>query len=90
MLPAIIIDHRREIDALCRAHYVRRLELFGSAATEGWDPASSDLDFLVKFDAEAQFTSMATLKMRCGNSLMRDVDLILRWRVQKPVFPASG
>jgi len=36
--------------ALCRRFGVRRLDLFGSAATGRFDPARSDLDFLVEFD----------------------------------------
>lgn len=86
MLPAIIIDHRREIDALCRAHYVRRLELFGSAATEGWDPASSDLDFLVKFEAEAQFTTHGDLEDALRQLFERDVDLIFDGEFRNPYF----
>jgi predicted nucleotidyltransferase len=35
---------------LCRRFGVRRLDLFGSAATGHFDPARSDLDFLVEFD----------------------------------------
>ncbi len=35
----------------CRRFGVRRLDLFGSAATGlGFDPACSDLDFLVEFE----------------------------------------
>ena len=32
------------------AYRVRKLELFGSAASDRFDPATSDLDFLVEFD----------------------------------------
>ncbi len=35
---------------LCRAFGVQRLTLFGSAATDRFDVATSDLDFLVEFD----------------------------------------
>jgi len=41
--------HRDEVSDLCRRYRVERLELFGSAAGEEFDPASSDLDFLVSF-----------------------------------------
>lgn len=34
---------------LCRRHNVRRLEVFGSATTPGFNAASSDLDFVVEF-----------------------------------------
>jgi len=36
--------------ALCDRFGVRRLDLFGSAATGRFDPARSDLDFLVEFE----------------------------------------
>ncbi len=35
---------------LCQQHRVRRLQLFGSAARDDFDPAHSDLDFLVEFE----------------------------------------
>src|SRR6266702_230467 len=38
------------VRALCRLFGVRRLDLFGSAATGRFDPARSDLDFLVEFE----------------------------------------
>jgi predicted nucleotidyltransferase len=38
------------LTALCRSFGVRRLDLFGSAATGRFDPARSDLDFLVEFE----------------------------------------
>ncbi len=53
MLAAIIEDNRDAIAALCRKHRVRALWVFGSATTEAWDPASSDIDFLVDATAIA-------------------------------------
>jgi len=38
-----------DVVALCKDRGVRRLALFGSAASGRFDPASSDLDFLVEF-----------------------------------------
>lgn len=38
------------LPALCRRFHVRRLDLFGSAADGHFDPARSDLDFLVAFE----------------------------------------
>ena len=48
MIP-LISEHTRELNALCRAHSVLRLDLFGSAATGEYHPGQSDLDFLVEF-----------------------------------------
>lgn len=44
---ALVEDNREAIVALCERHGVRRLALFGSAAKGTFDPATSDLDFLV-------------------------------------------
>ena len=48
MLP-LIAERRSEIAALCRRFHVRRLDMFGSAARGDFDPARSDIDFLVEF-----------------------------------------
>jgi hypothetical protein len=40
---------RTELAAVYLRHNVRRLDLFGSAVGTGFDPATSDLDFLVEF-----------------------------------------
>jgi uncharacterized protein len=42
---------RSQIEALCLNHRVKRLELFGSAATGHFDPNHSDLDFVVSFES---------------------------------------
>jgi predicted nucleotidyltransferase len=49
-LPPVIEARRAEVAAICARFGVRRLELFGSAATGAFDPAHSDVDFLVAFD----------------------------------------
>lgn len=41
---------RLSLEALCRQHGVRRLELFGSATGPAFEPERSDLDLLVEFD----------------------------------------
>ena len=46
---ALVADKQAEIAALCRRYGVRRLELFGSAATGDFAPATSDLDFIIDF-----------------------------------------
>ncbi|MBI5365059.1 MAG: nucleotidyltransferase domain-containing protein [Planctomycetes bacterium] len=45
-----VSEHREALAELCRRHYVRRLELFGSAARGTFDVETSDLDFLVEFE----------------------------------------
>ena len=43
-----LIDHHDAIVALCRAHGVERLEVFGSAADGRFDAQRSDFDFIVR------------------------------------------
>jgi len=50
---ADIASHREELRDLCRRFHVRRLEVFGSAVRDDFDPAQSDIDFLVEFDPDA-------------------------------------
>jgi uncharacterized protein len=42
--------HREALDELCRRFRVQRMDLFGSAVRADFDPARSDLDFLVVFE----------------------------------------
>ena len=45
-----ILDEKAlELREVCHRRQVLRLSLFGSAARGSFDPASSDLDFLVQF-----------------------------------------
>lgn len=48
---AIVEKRQKEVQALCAVRRVRRLDLFGSAVREEFDPATSDLDFLVEFQS---------------------------------------
>lgn len=45
----LLEQHRPDIEMLCRLHHVKQLDVFGSAARGDFDPATSDLDFLVEF-----------------------------------------
>jgi hypothetical protein len=45
----IIEERLPPLEQLCRRYRVARLELFGSAVGDGFDPARSDLDFLVEY-----------------------------------------
>lgn len=44
-----IAQHRGRIEKICRKHGVKRLELFGSAARDDFDPTTSDVDLFVEF-----------------------------------------
>jgi len=45
-----ILAKREEIAELCRKHHVRRLSVFGFAARDDFDPATSDVDIIVEFE----------------------------------------
>lgn len=75
--------------ALCRRHQVRRLDLFGSALTDRFDAAHSDLDMLVTFNdlppgsyADAYFALKQGLEELFG----REVDLVTTASLANPFF----
>lgn len=50
MIAQVVTEKLAEIRAACERRRVRNLWLFGSATTPEFDPARSDLDFLVDFE----------------------------------------
>jgi uncharacterized protein len=74
---------------LCRRHRVRRLDLFGSAASDHFDPARSDLDFLVEFEPLEPGTYFdAYFGLREGLEALygREVDLVTPKSLKNPYF----
>jgi uncharacterized protein len=90
---AEIASHREEVVDLCRRFHVRRLDLFGSAAGDGFDPARSDLDFLVEFDPTVpEALSLRTffgLKEALEALFGRSVDLVEANAIRNPYFRES-
>ena len=81
--------YREQVAALCRRAGARRLDVFGSATRDDFDPASSDLDFLVEFDevpparyADAYFALKEGLEKLFG----RPVDLVTGSSLNNPYF----
>jgi predicted nucleotidyltransferase len=88
----LIETHRQQIAALCRRHAVRRLELFGSALREDFDPARSDLDFLVEFERDTDanlFEAYFDLRRELTDLLGRPVDLVMLSAVRNPYVRAG-
>ena len=88
----LIDDNRSALEDLCRRYQVRRLDIFGSAAGGGFDPETSDLDFLVEFHplreneyADAYFGLLEDLK----TLFQREVDLVVDSAVKNPYFRES-
>jgi len=89
-MQAIITDGQREqIAAVCRLYHVRRLALFGSAVDGTFDPARSDLDFVVEFGplpegkyADTYFGLIGALE----SLFERHVDLVEAGSIRNPYF----
>jgi hypothetical protein len=86
---ALLGNKSEEIAALCRQYRVRRLEVFGSATHNHFDPQTSDLDFLVDFHplgpgecADAYFGLLEGLQ----SLFQRPVDLVMTRAIRNPYF----
>lgn len=91
-METLIQAYKAELHALCRQYGVERLELFGSAATEAFDAATSDLDFIVAFAdkspgyADRYLDFAEALEELFG----REVDLVTERSISNPYFRQSG
>jgi predicted nucleotidyltransferase len=88
-LIAHVVDNVRSI---CQRRHVHRLDLFGSATTDEFDPAHSDLDFVVEFlpmtaveHKDAYFGLIDDLEVVFG----RKIDLVEPGAIRNPYFRAS-
>ncbi len=85
----IIEQHLDAIRALCREYRIRRLDLFGSAATDAFDSASSDLDFVASF-ADTRSPGYADRYLGFAEALEalfgRAVDVVTERSIRNPYF----
>jgi predicted nucleotidyltransferase len=88
----VISEHLDEIAALCRRFGVRRLDLFGSAATGAFDPETSDLDFVATF-ADTHVPGYADRYLDFADALEalfgRPVDVLTENMIGTPYFRQS-
>lgn len=88
-----LIDlHRTKLKKLCQRYHVKRLELFGSAVSEEFNPATSDLDFLVEFHAATDMNPADQyfgLWEELKTLFQRDVDLVTVKSLRNPYFIES-
>jgi hypothetical protein len=85
----LIEQHQGEVADLCRRSGARRLDAFGSAVRSDFDPATSDLDFLVELeDMQPADYAQAYFKLKEGlESLFgRPVDLVTSSSLANPYF----
>ncbi|HQT65419.1 MAG: hypothetical protein B7Z75_13205 [Acidocella sp. 20-57-95] len=84
--------HRAEIAALCQRFYVRRLDLFGSAAREADFGPDSDFDFLVTYEAAHATPALSdyfALRDALSALLGRKVDLTMASALRNPFVRAA-
>jgi uncharacterized protein len=88
---ALVANKRDDIAALCKQYGVRKLDLFGSAVTGGFNPDTSDLDFVADLGgyergvAKRYFAFCDALATLFG----RSVDVITVRQIQNPYFRAE-
>jgi len=78
-----------EIEELCRALGVRRLDVFGSAVSDSFEVVTSDVDILVDFETGDDFDHFGTyfaLKEGLERILGRPVDLVVSTSIRNPYF----
>ncbi len=81
-----------QIKPVCEQNLVQRLELFGSAATDRFDPRQSDFDFLVTFKPmrmDQRSDTFFGLLFALEDMLMRNVDLVDVEAIRNPYFMQS-
>jgi predicted nucleotidyltransferase len=87
-----VVQHQAELEQLCRAFHVRRLELFGSAATGHDHPGESDFDFLVEFEPMppgAYATAYFRLLQALEALFDRPIDLVAPEAIANPYLRQS-
>src|SRR5690242_3682033 len=89
-LPEIVTEHLAEVRALCEKYRVKRLAIFGSAVKGTFDPATSDLDFVVEFHDDvvgsAGWHAYFDLKFALKDLFGRGIDLVEWGADLKPYF----
>lgn len=78
----LIRDNQQAIRDLCRQYGIRKLDVFGSAATGAFDPARSDIDFLVDLGEYTPGTAVRYL------DLIADLEDLLGYPVQMVTQPS--
>ena len=79
---SLISENIAAIQALCRHYGIRKLDLFGSAATGSFDPETSDIDFVVDLGEYTPGTADRYL------DLITDLENLLGYPVQMVTEPS--
>lgn len=87
----LIASRRGQLSELCRRFPVRRLEVFGSATRDDFDPERSDVDLLVEFEPGSPLRALDAcfgLKEALESLFGRPVDLVMPDAVANPYLRA--
>ncbi|MGB0767661.1 MAG: nucleotidyltransferase family protein [Phycisphaeraceae bacterium] len=85
----VIEDNLDALRELCVRYRVVRLEVFGSAATDTFDPVTSDIDLLAEFDLSGTDSALAQYIgfIQAAESLFGcKVDVINPSTIRNPYF----
>lgn len=89
-LPDVIAHHLAQVRSLCQRFGVARLEVFGSATTEEFDPVRSDIDFLVTYKPDVDLGPWMDEHLALRDALQavlgRDVDLVFDATRRNPIY----
>jgi hypothetical protein len=87
---SLLHSHCARIAEVCRRHGVARLEVFGSAADESFDPNRSDIDLLVEFqpgiDLGPWLAEYFDLRDELARLLGRPIDLVMPSAMRNSYF----
>jgi uncharacterized protein len=88
---SMLAEKQTEIASLCARSGVRRLEVFGSAASDkGFDPQDSDVDLIVEFrpgyDLGPWLEKYFALRDSLSQLLGYPVDLVMSTAMKNPYF----
>jgi predicted nucleotidyltransferase len=84
----LIIRNREEIASLCRSFGIRKLEVFGSAATGTFDPSHSDIDLIADLGEYERGVAKRYLRFaRAMEQLLHvPVEIITEDQIRNPYF----
>jgi uncharacterized protein len=87
----LLSRRQTELASLCERFGVQRLEVFGSAASEeGFDPGTSDLDFVVEFRADTDLgpwlAKYFALRDALSDLFGYPADLVMASAMKNPYF----
>lgn len=85
-----VAQHIPKIRELAAKYGVERLEIFGSAMTDAFDPGKSDVDFIVHYPDDYEFgyfgRNLFDLEEKLSEVLKRPAQLVMTSALQKDYF----